>query len=605
MQISDLAGQGRSTSEEQLIENLIARYAALKKSIEAAELAEKQRADAAGGGTGAGGRSLTPPPATPGKTKEEKAFLASLALQKFIESIFGATEVIDGVGSAFDELATKIPLLGQPGPGGNPPTGVPPRPSLPFGFGPSDVAQGIGEGAGGGMIQGVMAMIGQLVPALQGFMTVGTGLIGALIAFVVTSKTFQQFNDKIQIIIKLLQTVLEPLKPVLDEIALIMLGLGKLIVFFVKPLVELIARNVLPVIQIVTKVLQAILSAFGLKIDQGDLDLLEGLQDPTPVVLRLDVAEAMQDLDRAQAALLLASDDVAREAARQQFLAAREAAILAQQAAAAQPDPIDIWTGEIDLAFLEFWEDVKAAAKWIRDKLVEAGDYVKEKLMEAADYAKRQLKSAADYLKDQTMSAADYLKTQLESAADNLKTQLESAANYAKRQLKSAANYAKRQLKSAADYLRNQLESAANYADTQLKSAADYLENQLKSAADYFKTQMKSLIRWIKDRLGFGGGGGGFDINPFDLTNPALGSNMTGSGIDPVLAALSALTSLAPPAPAGGGGGGMVVVVMDSDGNVTNSGGEELLSPEKLDGLNAAIFELERRGDVAAGTVMR
>ncbi len=254
----------------------------------------------------------------------------------------------------------------------------------PLGFGPAAVPQeGGGEGEAG-FIETLTGTIKRLISAAFSMASIISAMIGALIAFVVTSETFKDFAEKIQIIIKLLQKVLEPLKPVLDQIALLFLGVSKLLLFIFKPILDALIRVFLPVFVAAVKILDAILSIFGLSINQDDLEILEDLEEGSTVTLRLDASEAIQELDRAQDALLAAGDDVTREAARQRFLSAREAAILAQQAAEGdQPAPEDIFGAEVDSAILDaleaiadFFERIVENLSFIVDKLTEFFDFL-------------------------------------------------------------------------------------------------------------------------------------------------------------------------------------------------------------------------------------
>jgi len=209
------------------------------------------------------------------------------------------------------------------------------------------------------------AMVGQLI-SMKALMA---GMISALVAFVATSETFKQFTEKLQVILRFLQTVLEPLKPVLDQIALMLLGVAKLGVMFIKPFIDLWARYILPQLQALTKVLSLLLGVFGIKINKGDLDLLEAIKNEPTVELRLDASEALQELNRARDALLAAGDPVAREAARQRFFSARAAAEAAQRAATTQNEPESIFGEEVEVSWLQNLANIGAFLKKIQNFL--------------------------------------------------------------------------------------------------------------------------------------------------------------------------------------------------------------------------------------------
>lgn len=228
-----------------------------------------------------------------------------------------------------------------------------------------NTAAAAAAGATGIMAQldGVVGILGQFIPALQGAVTALGAMTAALIAFVVTSATFQSFSDKLQVILRFLQTVLQPLQPVLDQLSLLLLGVSEIVVMFVKPMVDLWARYILPQLKVLTWVLGKILNVFGLKIDKHDLDMLNELQDRPAIKLRLDASEAMQTMQRAEDALLAAGDNKARRAARAAFLAAREAAILATDAATAQATPESIWGAQADAAWVHLLQGMLVTLK--------------------------------------------------------------------------------------------------------------------------------------------------------------------------------------------------------------------------------------------------
>ena len=352
--------------------------------------------------------------------------------------------------------------------------------------------------------------------------------------------------------------MLEPLKPVLDELALILLGVGKIVVMFVKPMMDLFARYVLPQLQIVTAILSAILRVFGLKIDQSDLDALEGLQDGATVELRLDTSEALRELERARDRLLGAGDETLRAAARQSFLAAREAAILATQREQTAAAPEDIWGQQTDSAFLGVIEDLGNVLGKIFDTLA-AGFGVINKIWNFFDTLVRGFIDTV---------------TELWRAGIGILQGLYNAV-YGSAQSMFAVIY--RSVIWVRDVLRRVIEALAPIADV-LERIADVLKAVGGSAA--------GIISGIAGSLGF-----------------ASGSNLTGSGMamlhdneailpsryNPSSPAFDPLAFWQPALAAlGGAGGGAVTINIDARG----------AAPGVERSIVAAIRKAERSGEL-------
>lgn len=162
--------------------------------------------------------------------------------------------------------------------------------------------------------------------------------------FVTTSAVYKRFVEKLDQVVALLQTALEPLEPVLTLIADVLRSVAGFIVPIARALIQaqIALSGITQALRFVSKIMQELLRIFGIQITGADWETVQQLAETGSVELRLDASQAMQELKRAQDAILGAGDAVTREAARQRFLSAREAAVLAEgRARGTQPTAPD------------------------------------------------------------------------------------------------------------------------------------------------------------------------------------------------------------------------------------------------------------------------